>query len=298
MSNRLSTVHFSDELDDEVASALHAMLSEKPNQSSLRRALDSLHNPDVELPAKIPSRSKVGSFRSVAAALALLAVLWTTSQTTAWGQVAQDFAEKASEGSSILDETSNNPTEPRDKTVPHPALNFILMLHIAALLIGLGGLFLTWILGSLEFFLHNKFGQSPQFSSWRRKIHVGAITLYGSGIVLGCIWAQSTWGLFWRWDPREAFALFALTIGSLWYLATADVSSNKRSLRFAAIACCSFWLIILSQVLSNLYVATQHSYGVNPAMSISSIVVVLMVLNLGCLFAVRWIQTEPSPSTS
>ena len=39
-------------------------------------------------------------------------------------------------------------------------------------------------------------------------IHVGSILLI-AGILTGSIWAASSWGRYWGWDPKEVWSLVA-----------------------------------------------------------------------------------------
>lgn len=53
-------------------------------------------------------------------------------------------------------------------------------------------------------------------------IHVGSILLL-AGIVTGSMWAASSWGRYWGWDPKEVWSLVAL----LGYLTILHVRTNK-----------------------------------------------------------------------
>lgn len=54
-------------------------------------------------------------------------------------------------------------------------------------------------------------------------IHVGSILLF-AGIVTGSMWAASSWGRYWGWDPKEVWSLAAL----LAYLAILHVRINQQ----------------------------------------------------------------------
>ncbi|MCO6435693.1 MAG: cytochrome c biogenesis protein CcsA [Phycisphaerae bacterium] len=56
-------------------------------------------------------------------------------------------------------------------------------------------------------------------------IHVGAILLF-VGIVTGSMWAASSWGRYWGWDPKEVWSLVAL----LGYLAIMHVRIDKEQI--------------------------------------------------------------------
>ncbi len=77
-------------------------------------------------------------------------------------------------------------------------------------------------------------------------IHVGSFLLF-AGIATGSMWAASSWGRYWGWDPKEVWSLVAL----LGYLAILHVRINKDVIpRWAyvvgGIAVATFALIILN----------------------------------------------------
>lgn len=42
-----------------------------------------------------------------------------------------------------------------------------------------------------------------------------AVTLLATGIALGSVWADESWGRYWSWDPKETWALITLVIYAL-----------------------------------------------------------------------------------
>lgn len=36
-----------------------------------------------------------------------------------------------------------------------------------------------------------------------------------TGIFVGAVWANETWGTYWSWDPKESWALITLLVYSL-----------------------------------------------------------------------------------
>ncbi len=49
----------------------------------------------------------------------------------------------------------------------------------------------------------------------RRQLLRPAVFLLATGIFLGAVWANVSWGTYWSWDPKEAWALVTLIIYSL-----------------------------------------------------------------------------------
>jgi ABC-type transport system involved in cytochrome c biogenesis permease subunit len=46
----------------------------------------------------------------------------------------------------------------------------------------------------------------------RRRLAVTGLLLLGAGIVTGAMWADSSWGTYWGWDPKESWALLTWTM--------------------------------------------------------------------------------------
>jgi ABC-type transport system involved in cytochrome c biogenesis permease subunit len=48
--------------------------------------------------------------------------------------------------------------------------------------------------------------------SVRRRLAISGLLLLGAGIVTGAMWADSSWGTYWGWDPKESWALLTWTL--------------------------------------------------------------------------------------
>lgn len=45
-----------------------------------------------------------------------------------------------------------------------------------------------------------------------RRLALAGLVLLGAGILTGAMWADSSWGTYWNWDPKESWALLTWTI--------------------------------------------------------------------------------------
>jgi ABC-type transport system involved in cytochrome c biogenesis permease subunit len=45
-----------------------------------------------------------------------------------------------------------------------------------------------------------------------RRLALAGLLLLGTGIVTGAAWADSSWGTYWSWDPKESWALLTWTL--------------------------------------------------------------------------------------
>jgi ABC-type transport system involved in cytochrome c biogenesis permease subunit len=86
------------------------------------------------------------------------------------------------------------------------------------------------------------------------------VLLLATGVILGCVWADFSWGRFWGWDPKEVWALVAL----LGYLAVLHARHagwvGDRGLAVLSVAC--FSLVVMAWYGVNFVLGVGlHSYG-------------------------------------
>lgn len=55
-----------------------------------------------------------------------------------------------------------------------------------------------------------------------------ATVLLGAGIITGAMWAQTSWGRYWSWDPKETWALITLLIYALPFHRAGGLLSTPR----------------------------------------------------------------------
>ena len=79
------------------------------------------------------------------------------------------------------------------------------------------------------------------------------------GIITGAIWANSAWGTYWSWDPKETWSLitwffYAITLHARY---TRGWNGN----RLAMLALCGFISVLFTYLGVNLLLSGLHSYG-------------------------------------
>ena len=90
-------------------------------------------------------------------------------------------------------------------------------------------------------------------------LHVGSILLI-AGILTGSVWAASSWGRYWGWDPKEVWSLVAF----LAYMAILHARFDQQIEDFgvAAGSIAAFWTILMTYLGVNYVLASGlHSYG-------------------------------------
>jgi cytochrome c-type biogenesis protein CcsB len=90
-------------------------------------------------------------------------------------------------------------------------------------------------------------------------IFVGSLFLI-AGIITGSMWAASSWGRYWGWDPKEVWSLVAF----LAYMAILHAKLDRVIGKFgvAAISIAAFQTILMTYLGVNFVLTTgKHSYG-------------------------------------
>ena len=103
-----------------------------------------------------------------------------------------------------------------------------------------------------------------------------------AGIITGSMWAASSWGRYWGWDPKEVWSLVAF----LAYMAILHAKLDRLIGKFgvAVISILAFQTIIMTYLGVNFVLATgMHSYGMgdSPVMTWMMLVALAETLFLG-----------------
>lgn len=79
------------------------------------------------------------------------------------------------------------------------------------------------------------------------------------GIIAGAIWAESAWGRYWGWDPKEtwSFVTWVIFAGYLHARATAGWTGRRA----AVIALVGFVSLLITYYAVNLWIVGLHSYA-------------------------------------
>lgn len=79
------------------------------------------------------------------------------------------------------------------------------------------------------------------------------------GIILGAIWAHSSWGRFWGWDPKETWALITWIAYAILLHLHVKGRLSKRQLCLALLF--NFGIVLFTFLGVNLFFAGLHSYA-------------------------------------
>jgi ABC-type transport system involved in cytochrome c biogenesis permease subunit len=89
------------------------------------------------------------------------------------------------------------------------------------------GVIITGLFWSIVSLLNPQMGKDTYILT---RIAIASLLLLGTGILIGSIWADNSWGTYWSWDPKESWAL--LTWGILMVYVHVSKRTNRHWLSF------------------------------------------------------------------
>ena len=86
-----------------------------------------------------------------------------------------------------------------------------------------------------------------------------AFIMLWTGLVMGAIWADHSWGRPWGWDPKEVFALNTFIIFLL--LVHVRLKVRDKGLWTAVLAVVGFQVMMFNWIVVNFVIVGLHSYA-------------------------------------
>ena len=156
-----------------------------------------------------------------------------------------------------------------------PALNsYWIKIHVAAAILASGSFLLSGVV-ALLYLLRVRHDAKPKagfpWSLGRQlpsaqaldrmsySVIAFAFPVWTFAIIAGAIWAESAWGRYWGWDPKEtwSFITWVLYAGYLHARATAGWKGSKA----AWVAVAAAGALIVDYYVVNIFVVGLHSYA-------------------------------------
>lgn len=91
------------------------------------------------------------------------------------------------------------------------------------------------------------------------RILMFAFPLWTFAVIAGAIWAESAWGRYWGWDPKETWAFITWVVYAAYLHARA--TAGWRGRKAAAISLAGYLTFIFNYFVINLFASGLHSYG-------------------------------------
>ncbi|MGI8692911.1 MAG: c-type cytochrome biogenesis protein CcsB [Geodermatophilaceae bacterium] len=86
-----------------------------------------------------------------------------------------------------------------------------------------------------------------------------AFPIWTFAVIAGAIWAESAWGRFWGWDPKETWALIAWLVYACYLHARA--TAGWKGVKAARINLLGFFAMTFNFLIVNMVVSGLHSYS-------------------------------------
>ena len=87
-----------------------------------------------------------------------------------------------------------------------------------------------------------------------------AVFLLTIGIFLGAVWANVSWGNYWSWDPKEAWALITLMVYAV-PLHKASIGIFRKPRVYHLYMVVSFLAVLITYFGVNFILGGMHSYA-------------------------------------
>lgn len=144
-----------------------------------------------------------------------------------------------------------------DKTIKPlmPALKSNwLIFHVLSSMIAYSFFAIAGIYGLIFFILKN----IQKFEEYIHKITKVGFVFLTIGIITGAIWAESAWGRYWSWDPKETWSLIT------WFFYAVILHLKRKGIAekiFALLLFSGFLFVIFTYFGVNYLLGGLHSYA-------------------------------------
>lgn len=87
-----------------------------------------------------------------------------------------------------------------------------------------------------------------------------AVFLLATGIFIGAVWANVSWGRYWSWDPKEVWALITLMIYAV-PMHRATLWTGNGKIRYHLYVVLAFLSVLMTYFGVNYFLGGMHSYA-------------------------------------
>ena len=139
----------------------------------------------------------------------------------------------------------------------------LLSIHVVVIMIAYSLLAFAMLNGVTAVILHFSHGRNHEkieyLSVISRILLYPAIFLLTTGIFVGAVWANVSWGRYWGWDPKEVWALITMLVYSL--ALHPSLSWFRRPMFLHVFCIVAFLTVLITYFGVNFLLGGRHSYA-------------------------------------
>jgi cytochrome c-type biogenesis protein CcsB len=153
-----------------------------------------------------------------------------------------------------------------------PALNsYWLIIHVSVMVLSFAILTVGAVLAALYLWrqrderrgslgtLSRRLPDAAALDRMTYRVHAFAFPLFTFAVIAGAIWAESAWGRYWGWDPKETWSFITWVVYAAYLHARA--TGGWRGRRAAVIALVAYAAFLFNYFGVNILFSGLHSYG-------------------------------------
>ena len=146
----------------------------------------------------------------------------------------------------------------------------LLSVHVMTVMCAYALFFMQMLLGIQALILIKRNNSSPdtfhhsldRTTALSQLLLYPAVFLLTTGIFLGAVWANVSWGNYWSWDPKESWALITLMVYAVpLHKASLGIFSNPRFYHIYMVS--AFLAVLVTYFGVNYLLGGMHSYAGN-----------------------------------
>ena len=146
----------------------------------------------------------------------------------------------------------------------------LLSVHVMTVMCAYALFFMQMLLGIQALILIKRNNSSPdtfhhsldRTTALSQLLLYPAVFLLTTGIFLGAVWANVSWGDYWSWDPKESWALITLMVYAVpLHKASLGIFSNPRFYHIYMVS--AFLAVLVTYFGVNYLLGGMHSYAGN-----------------------------------
>jgi ABC-type transport system involved in cytochrome c biogenesis permease subunit len=154
---------------------------------------------------------------------------------------------------------ASSPIAPRDAVPPIPALqSYWLVLHVTLSFIGESFFVVAFVCAIYYLATRNQERRKSLDRLTYTTIAIGYPIFTAGALIFGVVWAQTAWGTYWSWDPKETWSLITWFIYAAFL--HARLTRDWRGRKAAVLSILGFVAVLFTFFGVNYLISGLHSY--------------------------------------